>query len=756
VQRRLEFEKTISDISSRFVGASDINNAINVSLRDIGRLSGASRAYLFLFSEDMTKMSNTHEWCADGVTPQIGSLKNLPTNTFPWWMEKLRKGEVIRIDDASKMPEEAKAERKTLLEDQNIKSLLVLPLNMQGELMGFIGFDNVTTTGMWRDEDLALLNISSKIIASALSHERIDEEIKSLARFPSENPNPILRLNKDGIIMLANPASRVFLQDWGCKVGDYAPKFWQDLVTETLTNKSRRTIDAELGDRVYLFFVMPVQEANYVNFYGRDITERKRMEEERSRLAAIVDSSDDAIIGKSLDGIIQTWNSGAERLYGYSTDEAIGQNISILTPPELSNEISEILEKIKSGERIKNYETTRISKDGRRIYVSLTISPIIDRSGKIVGASTIARDITNRRQMEEELRRHSEHLEELVENRTEEIKKLNESMSQRLIQKIRQIDNISSLRDEVRKSPDISTALDLILDAVLSDLEMDIGAVLIAKREENVVKLRSFKSRAEGMKVDEEFPLNVGFAEFEALNENKNLSKIVGRDEPTILKTPSVHCAPIHLGNEVYGILACGSRKNLTLDGSDVDVLRLYSDLASTVFETRRLTITPVKEVGSVTEKRFEFEFGCSYLVKNDVQKAFEAFAENVLSGFEGLCITREFPQRVRNKYQLEKTPIVWLTGEKVEGETTINSLQDLSVLIGNFLEKVDQGVVMLDGFEYLITNNGFDSFIRFLQMTRSRFEQRGAVFMAPLLEEALDVKQVKLIEREMKLLMSK
>jgi len=487
---------------------------------------------------------------------------------------------------------------------------------------------------LWRDDDLALLNISSKIIGSALLHERMGGEIKSLASFPSQNPNPVLRLDKDGAIILANEASQALLQDWGCKVGGYAPKFWRDLVTETLTSESRRTIDVELGDRVFLFFVMPVKEASYVNFYGRDITDRK--------------------------------------------------------------------------------------------------------------------------QMEEELRRRSAHLEELVENRTEEIKKLNESMSQRLIQKIRQIDNMSGVRDEVRKSPDISTALGLILDAVLNDLEMDTGAVLIVKRKENAVKLRGFKSGMEGMKLDDEYSLGVGFAELEALNENKNISKIVGRDETTILRTPSVHCAPIHFGKEVYGILACGSRKNLTLDGSDLTVLGLYSDLASTVFETRSLAITPVKEIGSIAEKRFDLESGCSYLAKNDIQKAFEAFTDNVLGGFDGLCITREFPSKVRRKFGLEKTPIVWLTGEKVEGQTTINSLQDLSVLIGNFLEKVDHGVVMLDGFEYLITNNGFDSFIRFLQMTRSRFEQRGAVFIAPLLEEALDAKQVKLIEREMKLLISK
>jgi PAS domain S-box-containing protein len=135
-----------------------------------------------------------------------------------------------------------------------------------------------------------------------------------------------------------------------------------------------------------------------------DITGRKRAEEARLLLASIVESSDDAIIGKSLEGIITAWNSGAERLYGYAQEEVLGRPISILVPAELPDEVPRILRRIFEGDRVNHYETVRVRKDGSRIDISLTVSPMKDEAGTIVGASAIARDITDRRRREERLR----------------------------------------------------------------------------------------------------------------------------------------------------------------------------------------------------------------------------------------------------------------------------------------------------------------------------------------------------------------
>ena len=133
---------------------------------------------------------------------------------------------------------------------------------------------------------------------------------------------------------------------------------------------------------------------------SRDITERKEAEEERARLAAIVRSSDDAIFGKTLDGTITSWNPGAEKIYGYPAEEAVGRHVSMLTPPERSDEISSILESVRRGEKIDHFETVRVAKDGRRLNISLSVSPIRNSAGDIVGAATIARDVTERKRAE--------------------------------------------------------------------------------------------------------------------------------------------------------------------------------------------------------------------------------------------------------------------------------------------------------------------------------------------------------------------
>ncbi|HUO25790.1 MAG TPA: PAS domain S-box protein [Candidatus Aquilonibacter sp.] len=155
----------------------------------------------------------------------------------------------------------------------------------------------------------------------------------------------------------------------------------------------------------------------------RDISDRKKIEAElrqahaelqrqrdrqlwdsENRLALIVDSSEDAIIGKTLEGLITSWNKGAERIYGYAPEEVLGRHISIISPKERSDEIPRILERIRRGESVQHFESVRVAKDGRRLNVSLSVSPIRDAEGEIVGASVIARNITEKKRAEEQLR----------------------------------------------------------------------------------------------------------------------------------------------------------------------------------------------------------------------------------------------------------------------------------------------------------------------------------------------------------------
>jgi len=145
---------------------------------------------------------------------------------------------------------------------------------------------------------------------------------------------------------------------------------------------------------------------------NRDITEQKKIEEQMMFLASIVQSSDDAIVSKNLDGIITSWNRGAERIFGYTADEAVGQPITIVIPQDRQDEERQILMRIRRGERIEHFETIRQRKHGSLIWVSLTISPVKNSQGKIVGASKVARDITEQRRIGDQvatLAREAEH-----------------------------------------------------------------------------------------------------------------------------------------------------------------------------------------------------------------------------------------------------------------------------------------------------------------------------------------------------------
>ncbi|MGC1373752.1 MAG: PAS domain S-box protein [Candidatus Sulfotelmatobacter sp.] len=159
------------------------------------------------------------------------------------------------------------------------------------------------------------------------------------------------------------------------------------------------------GDYKWILWnAVSVPRQGMIYAVGRDVTESKRTGEVRERLAAIVDSSDEAIISKTLDGTITAWNSGAQRTFGFSAAEAVGTSMTMLFPPERASEETGILARIARGERVDPFETVRVRKDGKYIDVSVTFSPIKDERGSIVGASKIARDISERKQFDEEKR----------------------------------------------------------------------------------------------------------------------------------------------------------------------------------------------------------------------------------------------------------------------------------------------------------------------------------------------------------------
>jgi len=233
----------------------------------------------------------------------------------------------------------------------------------------------------------------------------------------------------------------------------------------------------------------------------------------------------------------------------------------------------------------------------------------------------------------------------------------------------------------------------------------------------------------------------------------------------SLLRTKSVYSTPIIIGNDVYGVLTFGGDKTEKLTDIDQIILEFYTELISQTITERRLTVMPVREkpVQEATAstswptplKTIELERGRIYITRKQ-SFAYETFSKIVLAGSEGLCITREYPPKIRKRLGLEKTPIVWLTGEASPNEHTIGSLQDLSITLGDFLQKAEHPILLLDGFEYLITNNTFESFLKFLQIIRDRVQSHNAIVIAPLMEKAFEPRTLGLIERETTTLESK
>jgi PAS domain S-box-containing protein len=191
-----------------------------------------------------------------------------------------------------------------------------------------------------------------------------------------------------------------------------------------------------------------------------EITQRRAAEHDKYRLAAIVESSDDAIISKDLHSIINSWNEGAQRLFGYTSQEAIGKSITLIIPPDLQNEEKEIIARLKKGERIEHYETVRLTKSGERINVSITVSPIIDNNGRIIGASKIARDISG-------LKESREQLEARVRQRTLELEEKNKAL-------IEQANTVRELSGRLLRTQDDERR------RIARDLHDSAGQVLVA------------------------------------------------------------------------------------------------------------------------------------------------------------------------------------------------------------------------------------------------------------------------------------
>ena len=257
---------------------------------------------------------------------------------------------------------------------------------------------------------------SAHNVAPALG--TLEQREKELADFIENAAVALHWVGEDGTILWANRAEMTLLgytpaEYIGHNIAEYHvdAAVIEDILCRLKTNQKLEGCQARLrckdGSIRYVSINSSVyrEEGRFVHTrcVTLDITEQKKSIEVFERLAAIVESSDDAILSKDLNGIIRSWNRGAQRIFGYTPQETVGRHISMLAPPEHADEIPDILTRIARGERVDHYETKRKTKNGKILTISLTVSPIRDATGTIVGASKVARDVTQRVQQEQAL-----------------------------------------------------------------------------------------------------------------------------------------------------------------------------------------------------------------------------------------------------------------------------------------------------------------------------------------------------------------
>jgi PAS domain S-box-containing protein len=433
---------------------------------------------------------------------------------------------------------------------------------------------------------------------------------------------------------------------------------------------------------------------------------------------------------------------------GYDPEELLGKSFFAFAHADDADSAESVFRSVEKSRSTARVELRFRRAGGQYVWLEMAIDPVFDESDRLLGFMCASRNIGERKEAQEKVRRYTSNLEKLVRERSETIRILNETTTQRLIQKINQINHISEIRDSLKRSQGLQSSCQTILESAIRDLNMSAGVILTIDKEKNLAEVQALKPIDKAASAKKTYSLDIPLVEYECLTSRRPVSRIVGK-EGSLLGTLGLHCSPILFMNEPAGLIALGRASGEALDESDLSVLRLYSGLVTTALETTSLSVEPTRETAKAREGKYKLEFGSNYLIVDNIDLAYDMFTDTIMTGTEGLCITRKVPRKLRERYGLKRTPIVWLTSERVDGERTINSLQDLSILISNYVDKAQKPLILVDGVEYLISHQGFDSVYHFLQAKGTQVEAAGGTIIVPFFKETLEPRQVKLLERE-------
>jgi len=492
-------QKSLFRLVDHFQRATSADETFSAAIEAILSALECDRASILLLDE----LGRTRfvSWRGLSAGYRIATEEHLP------WHRSERNPEPIAINDVETSDLEPRL--KATVKAEGIVSLAFVPLVSNGKLIGqFVAYFNAPHA--FSKSDLELGFTISRQLAFALERQRAEEALRqSEERFRAivetspecvrlvSSDGALLHMNAAGLAMVGAPSLEAVVgqSTYDLVVPEDRERF--RAFNERVCSGEKGSLEFEIssllgGRRQMDTRAVPLRQPDgqLVQLaILRDVTDRKQAERATELLAAIVDSSDDAIISKNLNGIITSWNRGAERIFGHTAKEAIGQHITLIIPADRWNEETEILARLRRGERVDHFETVRIRKDRTLLDISLTISPVKDLNGKVTGASKVARDITERKRAEEALRESedrfrnlSERLDSEVRERTRELELSNADVM-RQSQQLRELSwQMLRIQDEERRH--IARELHDSAGQLLTVLAMNLSTLIRKAQEE--------------------------------------------------------------------------------------------------------------------------------------------------------------------------------------------------------------------------------------------------------------------------------
>ncbi|MCL9812260.1 PAS domain S-box protein [Natranaeroarchaeum aerophilus] len=421
------FENELTELAIDFLRTKerDIDTLIDGTLEKIGTLVDADRTYVFDIHHEDETISNTYEWCAGGVDPQIHMLQDIPQDAVPWWIQKLENFENITVPNVSKLPPEAEAEQE-ILEEQNIKSLIVTPMISNDELVGFIGFDWVQEQEAWSDEFINILRMVGELIMTARKRKEREQELETL-----KSQYETLAENFPGGAVFLIDTNLKYVRAGGEELSnvDLSPDdiegakphdLFPDELSDELCHYYKEALDGNAntfeqvyGSDRYRIQTVPVRtdgvEIDHVIAVSQNVTE---CVEDKQNLQALFESSPDMIDIHTNEGTIVDVNQQFCEAFNQPKDELVGQKVWEIDQNVDPEELQAAWDEMDVGDRTK-IETEFETTDGTLfpVEVHLTRLPVEDGSRFMV----VSRDITERKQRMEEIETLKERLELAIE-----------------------------------------------------------------------------------------------------------------------------------------------------------------------------------------------------------------------------------------------------------------------------------------------------------------------------------------------------